>query len=161
VHWVSLSGAPPASGRSSADAPVFRELSKPECHAFLAARSVGRLAFTLHDRVDIQPINYVSDGDWIFGRTGKGAKLSTLLHHPWCAFEVDDVHELFEWTSVIVKGTFSILDPRVGSLHTYQRADHLLRTLVPGTFTPHDPVPQRDILFGIFANEMTGRTAHR
>ncbi|GAC1648920.1 MAG: hypothetical protein NVS4B3_05220 [Gemmatimonadaceae bacterium] len=140
--------------------PQFRDLTSEECQALLTRNNVGRIAFTLHDRVDIQPINYVSDGEWLFGRTGKGAKLATLLHHPWCAFETDDVRSLFDWSSVVVKGTFSILDPRHGSLHTFQRADSLLRTLVPGTFSTDDPVPHRNIVFGIFVHEISGREAH-
>jgi len=34
-----------------------------------------------------------------------------------------------------------------------------LRELVPGTFTVDDPAPERDIVFGIFIREITGRTA--
>ncbi|MEO6877806.1 MAG: pyridoxamine 5'-phosphate oxidase family protein, partial [Gemmatimonadaceae bacterium] len=111
--------------------PRFRELTPEECNALLGSRNVGRIAFALNDRVEIQPINYVFDGSWIFGRTSTGAKLSALVQHPWCAFEIDDVHDVFDWASVVVKGTFSILDPRIGSLHTYQRANTLLRNLVP------------------------------
>ena len=139
--------------------PQFSELTLEECRALLTSKNVGRIAFSLHDRVDIQPINYVSDGEWIFGRTSEGAKLSTLLHHPWCAFETDDVRDLFDWSSVVVKGTFTILDPKVGSLHTWQRANLLLGKLVRGSFTAHDPVPDRNIIFGIFAHEITGRAS--
>jgi nitroimidazol reductase NimA-like FMN-containing flavoprotein (pyridoxamine 5'-phosphate oxidase superfamily) len=138
---------------------VFRELTLDESRALLAHHSVGRLAFTLHDRVDVQPVGYANDHAWIFGRTSKGAKLSTLLHHPWCAFEVDEVRGPFDWSSVIVKGTFYLLDPEIGSPDTYQRAEELLRKLVPGTFSAHDPAPHRDIVFGIAIREMTGRTA--
>jgi nitroimidazol reductase NimA-like FMN-containing flavoprotein (pyridoxamine 5'-phosphate oxidase superfamily) len=140
--------------------PKFRHLTLEESHALLASNHVRRIAFSLHDRVDIEPINYVSDGDWIFGRTSEGTKLATLLHHPSCAFEVDEVHGLFDWSSVVVKGTFSILDPKIGSLHTFQRANSLLWNLVPGTFSAGDPVPHRNIIFGIFAHEISGRTAH-
>ena len=84
--------------------PTIRDLTPDESGALLARSHVGRLAFTHHDRVDIEPIGYISDGEWIFGRTSKGAKLSTLLHHPWCAFEVDEVRSMFDWSSVVVKG---------------------------------------------------------
>jgi uncharacterized protein len=139
----------------------FRELTTDESQLLLASQHVGRLAFTLRDRVDIEPINYVADGEWIFGRTSKGTKLSTLLHHPWCAFETDEVHDLFNWSSVVVKGTFYLLDPEIGSPDMYRRAAELLETLVPGTFSAHDPVPHRDIVFGIFIREITGRAARR
>ena len=141
--------------------PTFRDLTLEEAHALLASKNVGRLAFTMHDRVDIEPIGYVSDGEWLFGRTSKGTKLSTLLHHPWCAFETDDVHDLFEWSSVVVKGTFYLLDPEIGSTDTYQRAERLLTKLVPGTFSVHDPVPQRNIVFGIYIRDISGKASRR
>ena len=145
--------SPPASSAESG----FRRLSLAESHAFLDRNHVGRVAFSLHDRVDIQPINYVSEGDWIFGRTSEGTKLSTLLHHPWCAFEVDEVRGLYDWTSVVVKGAFSVLDPKIGSLHTYQRAQALLKRLVPPSAPGGDPASHRNVVFGIFAPEVSGR----
>jgi uncharacterized protein len=76
----------------------IRELTADESYDLLRRQHVGRLAFTLHDQVDIEPLGYVSDGEWIFGRTSEGTKLSRLLHHPWCAFETDVVHDQFEWS---------------------------------------------------------------
>jgi nitroimidazol reductase NimA-like FMN-containing flavoprotein (pyridoxamine 5'-phosphate oxidase superfamily) len=142
-------------------APRFRDMTTVESQHLLASNHIGRLAFTQHDHVDIEPINYVTDGEWIFGRTSMGTKLSTLLHHPWCAFETDEVRDLFDWSSVVVKGTFYLLDPEIGSPDTYQRAEKLLGALVPGTFSARDPVPHRDIVFGIFIREITGRAAQR
>lgn len=144
-----------------APGPEFRELTKEESHSLLTRHNVGRIAFTLHDRVDIEPINYVSDGEWIFGRTAPGTKLTTLLHHPWCAFETDDVRGMFHWDSVVAKGTFYLLDPEVGSPDTFRRGQKLLQKLVPGTFSEHDPTPHRAILFGIFVHEISGRSARR
>lgn len=139
--------------------PQFRDLTNDECNALLARTKFGRVAFSQHDRVDIQPIHYVSDGQWIFARTSSGAKLATMLHNPWCAFEVDEVRDTFDWSSVVIKGTFSVLDPKVGSLHTYQRAELQLRKVMPATFTTQDPVAHRDVIIGIFIREMTGRMA--
>jgi nitroimidazol reductase NimA-like FMN-containing flavoprotein (pyridoxamine 5'-phosphate oxidase superfamily) len=141
--------------------PTFRDLTADEAHLLLKSKNVGRLAFTLHDRVDIEPISYVTDGEWIFGRTSTGTKLSTLLHNPWCAFETDDIQDLFEWSSVVVKGTFYLLDPEIGSPDTYRRAERLLTKLIPGTFSAHDPAPHRNILFGIFVAEISGKASRR
>ena len=140
-------------------AAAFRDLTLDESRTLLADHSLGRLAFTLRDRVDIEPISYANDRAWIFGRTSHGTKLSTLLHHPWCAFEVDEARGPFDWSSVVVQGTFYLLDPEIASADTYQRAEALLCELVPGTFTVDDPAPERDIVFGIFIREITGRTA--
>jgi nitroimidazol reductase NimA-like FMN-containing flavoprotein (pyridoxamine 5'-phosphate oxidase superfamily) len=139
--------------------PQFRELTDQEAKSLLIRQHVGRLAFTRHDRVDIEPISYASDGEWVFGRTSPGTKLTTLLHHPWCAFETDEVRSLFDWDSVVVKGTFYLLDPEQGSPDTFHRAEELLQQLVPGSFSEHDPAPHRDIPFGIFVHEISGRSA--
>jgi nitroimidazol reductase NimA-like FMN-containing flavoprotein (pyridoxamine 5'-phosphate oxidase superfamily) len=144
---------------TSSTGPHVRELTPAECHELIARNHVARIAFTWHDRVDIEPIGYVNDGDWIYGRTSGGTKLSTLLHHPWCAVEMDEVSGLFDWTSVVVKGTFHLLDPETSSSDAYQRAEGLLRKLVPGTFRANDPTPHRGIVFGVYANEITGRSS--
>jgi nitroimidazol reductase NimA-like FMN-containing flavoprotein (pyridoxamine 5'-phosphate oxidase superfamily) len=136
----------------------FRKLENSEAHEFLSLQRVGRIAYAFHDHVDIEPVHYAFDGAWIFGRTSIGAKLSSLAHNPWCAFEVDEVHDVFDWTSVVVKGSLHLLDPETGA-DTYLRALSMLRTIVPETFLAGDPVPNRTILFGIYANEVTGRTA--
>ena len=136
--------------------PVFRELDAAESHALLARQRVGRIAYSYHDRVDIEPLSYVYDAGWIFARTSIGAKLSSLAHHPWCAFEVDDVQDNFDWMSVMVKGSLTLLDP-VTSGAAYARATELLAKLIPETFTPDDPTPQRSILIGIFIDTTTGR----
>ena len=139
--------------------PTVHDLTPDDARALLARANVGRLAFTRHDRVDIEPISYVTDGEWIFGRTSKGAKLSTLLHHPWCAFEADEVKSAFEWTSVVARGSVHLLDPESGSPDTYGRALDAMRSIVPQTFADDDPAPHRSILLGVFIQEIEGRQA--
>ncbi len=138
--------------------PVVRALRADESRALLARNHVGRIAFSLHDRVDVEPIHYVFSDPWIFGRTSQGAKLLSLAHNQWCAFETDEVHGLFDWSSVVVKGQFT---PR-GSPYArwdYDRALAALRRLLPRTLTDEDPTPHRDIIFGIHASEISGRTS--
>ena len=139
----------------------YEKLSAEEASAFLARQHTGRVAFSLHDRVDIEPISYSFDQGWIMGRTSVGTKLSVLAHNPWCAFEVDEVWSPFEWTSVVVKGMFYLLDPETSSPNVYKRALASVRALVPDAFSPSDPLARRSILFGIHANSMTGRRQHR
>jgi nitroimidazol reductase NimA-like FMN-containing flavoprotein (pyridoxamine 5'-phosphate oxidase superfamily) len=139
--------------------PRFADLSERSTRALLARNHVGRLAFAFKDRVDIQPIHYVYDDEWLIGRTGIGSKLVKLAHNPWCAFEVDEVHGLFHWDSVVVHGSFSMLDPKVGSTDLYQRAVELLQRFIPGTMSSTDPVPERAIPFAIHIDELRGRSA--
>lgn len=141
--------------------PVFRSLDRAEIDAVLRRNRVGRVAFSLHDRVDVEPIHYLYDGEWIYGRTSPGEKLALLAHNHWLAFEVDEVAGTFDWRSVVVHGAFYILDPQ-GSARDREAWDHalaLLRTITPEMLTDTDPARFRTTLFRIHVDEATGRTA--
>lgn len=141
--------------------PIFRELTAKECHAVLARHQVGRIAFAHKDRVDIEPIHYVHDDGWLYGRTAPGTKLEVVTRNRWVAFEVDEVEALFEWRSVVAKGGFYFLR-KDGSEEEAARYDHavkVLRRLIPETLTSKDPLPDRVVLFRIHIDELTGRAA--
>jgi uncharacterized protein len=142
--------------------PQFRELTRSECEALLARNNVGRMAFSLHDRVDIEPMHYVYADGWLYGRTSPGTKISMLEHHRWVAFEVDESEGLFDWRSVVVKGAFYLVDPgssAVAEDPTMAHGVELLRSLLPETLTASDPVPFRRLVFRIHLDEVTGREA--
>ncbi len=84
-----------------------------------------------------------------------------MFHHPWVAFEVDEIQGPFDWRSVVAHGTFSELGPAgtPGMRATYERALAAITSVVPLAFTPDDPVPERTVLFGIAIHELTGRAA--
>jgi nitroimidazol reductase NimA-like FMN-containing flavoprotein (pyridoxamine 5'-phosphate oxidase superfamily) len=150
----------PAAARD-ATKPAFRTLDRPEIDDVLRRNRVGRIAFSLHDRVDVEPIHYVYDDGWIYGRTAPGEKLTTLAHNHWVAFEVDEVAGTFDWRSVVVHGGFYVLE-REGPApqrEAWAHALELLRTLVPETLTDDDPARFRTTLFRIHVDEAVGRTA--
>jgi uncharacterized protein len=141
--------------------PRFRRLTATESRTLLRSNTVGRLAFVNGGEVDIEPIHYVLAGRWLFGRTSQGAKLSALARIPYVAFEVDEVHGLFDWRSVVVHGTYYPHTPGGGptARRTFARATRLLGRLVPGALTANDPVPFRDAIFGIYIDRLEGRAA--
>lgn len=141
--------------------PSFRSLDGAECEALLSAHHVGRLAFSHHDTVDIEPIHFAYSGGWIYGRTGEGTKLRALAHNCWVAFEVDEVDALFEWRSVVVKGALYLLSPNGdGPLRgVWEQAAALMQRIVPEALSPDDPTPERTVLFRIRAAQVTGRQA--
>jgi nitroimidazol reductase NimA-like FMN-containing flavoprotein (pyridoxamine 5'-phosphate oxidase superfamily) len=151
-----------SNGESGGAQPVFRHLDRDEIEQILARNNVGRVAFSLHDRVDIEPINYVFDSGWIYGRTSQGAKLSTIAHHRWVAFEVDEVRGIFQWSSVVVKGAFYLIDADTSIRQdpAFMRGVELLRALIPQTLTANDPTPFRNSVFRIHLDEVTGRAAN-
>ena len=141
--------------------PNIEALGAEEITAILARNRVGRIAFTMHDRVDIQPLHYVYSQGWIYGRTSHGSKLTALAKNKWVAFEVDEVTSLFDWRSVVVHGGVYRLDSdsTPEAKETFGHALDLLRRLLPATFREDDPVPQRDVVFRIAVQESSGRRA--
>lgn len=149
---------PPHAG---GDAPLFTELdSFVACEEILTSNTVGRIAFALQDRVSIVPVNYVYESGWIYGRTG-GGKLREILRNRRVVFEVDEHTELFEWTSVVVRGPLYLIEPGTGPSDrlVYAKAASLIRQLLPSSLTDSDPVPFRDQLFRIRAVEISGRSS--
>jgi uncharacterized protein len=141
--------------------PEFVDLPRDEAEALLARQHVGRLAYSFRDRVDIEPISYVFSSNSIYCRTSEGMKLALVRHHPWVAFEVDEVNGPFDWRSVVARGTLYLLTPTGGDRdrEAYEQAVAALRTLDPDALTPGDAVPHRTVVIRIYVDEMTGRAA--
>lgn len=141
--------------------PEFSLLDREEIDALLARHHVGRLAYSHRDRVDIEPIHYVYSDGWLYARTQPGTKLSTIVHNPWVAMEVDEIDGMFHWESVVVRGRLQLLDD---GPHDAARARHgtalaALRKLIPEALTDDDPTPARTILCAIYVDEVEGRRA--
>ena len=141
--------------------PTFLDMTRAEAEELLSRNHVGRLAFSFHDRVDIQPLSYAFENPWIYLRTESGSKIVTLGHNPWAAFEVDEIEGPFDWRSVVARGAVYLLDPEHGSTDrtTYDHAVALLRQVIPGALTEKDPVPFRDVVMRLHVDDMTGRRA--
>ncbi len=127
----------------------------------LARHHVGRLAYAYKQRVDIEPLHFVADGEWIYLRTGHGTKLSMLEHQPWVALEVDEIRALFDWESVVVHGSVQVLNPLPGGDGDarWQHAVETFRRLVPTAFAAGDPTPQRDVMLRVHMSHVEGRAA--
>ena len=137
------------------------ELSREAGLRLLSEHHIGRIAFTFRDRVDIEPISYVYADGWIYARTSPGTKLTMVSHHPFVAFEVDDIVDADDWRSVVVHGTIYFIDPERGeedrALH--EEAVRQLRSIDASVFTHNDPAPHRQQLFRIYVDEVNARSA--
>ena len=74
---------------------------------------------------------------------------------------MDEVDALFDWRSVVVRGGLYLLRPEGSDDERarYAQGVAAVRRLVPEAFTPHDPTPERAILFRIHVDELSGRAA--
>jgi nitroimidazol reductase NimA-like FMN-containing flavoprotein (pyridoxamine 5'-phosphate oxidase superfamily) len=140
---------------------TIRELSRDEIEETITRNRVGRLAFSFHDRVDIQPIHYIYERGWLYGRTSEGEKIYTLKHNQWIAFEIDEVNDLFDWRSIVIRGSFWMIHPQGNprAEELWAKAAKLVAQIVPGALTENDPVSFRHTLFRIAVGEAHGREA--
>jgi hypothetical protein len=158
---AKVAGSAEAIPARRAGEVVFRELPRAEVEEIIANNNVGRIAFAFHDRVDIQPVHYVYERGWLYGRTSEGEKIATLKHNEWVAFEIDEVKGIFDWRSVVIHGSFWRIHPR-GSPRAeelWEKAAELVSRIVPGSLTDEDPVAFRQILFRIAISDVRGREA--
>ena len=139
--------------------PHVRVLHRDECLQLLARKRVGRIAFSHRDRVDIEPLHYVLDGEWIYLRTSAGSKVATIVHNQWVAFEVDEEEETFRWRSVVVHGSIHMVTADLSGVETHEHAIEAMRRIIPEAMTRTDPVPFRDVILRIHLDEVTGREA--
>ena len=141
--------------------PILRDLSADEATELLARNHVGRIAYSFHDRVDIEPLSYVFADGAIYMRTAPGSKLEILAHSPWVAFEVDEVEGPFDWRSVVAHGTVYVLQEGGGEIarETYRVALSRIRQLVPAALTPRDPTPTRQVILKLHLANLRGRSA--
>lgn len=140
---------------------IISEMSHERSIGLLSRCHIGRLAFTFHDKVDIEPISYVYEEGWIYARTSPGTKLTTVKHHPWVAFEVDEIKGRYDWESVVVRGTIYFVEPSRGlpDAEEFERAVEILRTADRYAMTDRDDAPHRQLILRIHADEITGRSA--
>ena len=140
-------------------------IDRGAAEALLRRHHVGRMAFAHHDRITIHLVNYVFADGWIYARMETGDDVMTLRHNQWVAFEVDEVDGIYDWRSVTAHGSVHFLpDPSATPVapalrRAYREGVRLIRSVVPGVFTPDDPIPERTNVHRIHVDELTGLVA--
>jgi len=133
-----------------------RDLSRDESLALLAKHHIGHAGISFHDVVRVELVAYVYADDWIYARMELGEELTTVEHHPWGAFEVDEVETIYDWRSVEVRGAVQFVTPES---HAFENAVRLMRQVVPQVLTDGDPLPQRNQLVRLHIDQIRGRVS--
>jgi nitroimidazol reductase NimA-like FMN-containing flavoprotein (pyridoxamine 5'-phosphate oxidase superfamily) len=136
-----------------------RSLDRREAESVLSKHHTGRMAFAFHDRVTIQLVNYVYADGWIYARIEHGPALTTLRHHQWVAFEVDELSTVYDWRAVTAHGSVQFLsdDRSSPDWRDVNKAAELFRAQVPSILTADDPLPDRSQIYRIHIDELLGR----
>lgn len=136
-------------------APAVRDLTRSEIDEILGRNNVGRLAYAMRNRVDVEAMPYAYDAPWVYGRTTPAMKLATVEHLRFVTLEVDEIAGGNEWHSVVVRGAFYVLRP--DSLRERLILEHALQLLGGGS----DPDASHSFVFRIPAHHAVGRAWER
>jgi len=115
--------------------PAVRALGRDEIDALLGRNHVGRLAYALGNRVDVEPVSYVYEAPWIYAQTRPGMDPEMIRRLRFVTFEVDEVESGEEWREVTVRGAFYRLaaGETLREKEAFERAHSLLD---PGARVP-------------------------
>jgi nitroimidazol reductase NimA-like FMN-containing flavoprotein (pyridoxamine 5'-phosphate oxidase superfamily) len=135
---------------------MITQLSQEEARALLTASRVGRLGCVYEDGPYVVPINYVMDGESIYGHSLPGRKLEALRANPRACLQVDEVTDPYHWRSAIAFGAYEeVTDPAERN-----RAVRALQSRFPN-LTPVESVPVHDgqssvVIFRLRIDKVTG-----
>ena len=81
-------------------------LSNEKIEKLLRTQIVGRIGCSADGETYIVPISYAYDGQYIYCHTHEGKKASIMRKNPSICFEVEDMHNMANWKSVVVQGRY-------------------------------------------------------
>lgn len=88
---------------------MLGELTTFEINKLLRNSILGRIGCAVNNQVYVVPIIYAFDGNYIYGHSLEGKKVSVMRENPNVCFEVDQVSNISNWQSVIIHGTYEEL----------------------------------------------------
>jgi len=120
----------------------------PEIERLLTKEVVGRIGCTDGDMVYVVPISYAYDGEYAYCHTHEGLKIQLMRKHPQICFEVDHLHSMGNWQSVIAHGTFEELTDTSVRNQALQKLHERILPLVSSETThlsPDWPFPPAEL----------------
>lgn len=114
---------------------MLGELKETEIDQLLKQQVIGRIGCYADGSIYIVPVNYVYDGNFIYCHSAIGKKIEMMRKNPEVCFEVEDIHSIFRWKSVIVSGRFE----EITDIEEKQQAmQGLIHRIMPLSYKPDD-----------------------
>ena len=80
---------------------MLGSLDSKQIEEVLAHQVVGRIGCSAEGITYVVPISYAYDGEYIYGHTLDGMKISMMRKNPAVCFEVEEMKDMANWKSVI------------------------------------------------------------
>lgn len=142
------------------------ELKNTEIEDLLLSNYIGRIGCNSKGKTYVVPISYAYADNNIYAHTFDGLKVSMMRENPQVCFQVDKMHGIADWESVIVWGNYEeITDKkkRISALkilserHLPHNASETVKLSSEWPFAPKNFDSIDGIVFKISIKEKTGR----
>jgi hypothetical protein len=146
---------------------MIGSLNKYQIDSFLRSEVIGRLGCSAKGKTYVVPVTYIFDGEYIYSHTREGMKTTMMRQNSSVCFEVDRIHNMANWQSVIIFGKYEELKGKAAEevLQSIANRVHPIstsETSVPrhSLERPHAPNASADIkivVFRIKIRQATGK----
>jgi nitroimidazol reductase NimA-like FMN-containing flavoprotein (pyridoxamine 5'-phosphate oxidase superfamily) len=145
---------------------MIEELSAAQIEQLLHEQVIGRIGCHAAGRTYVVPITYAYIDGAIVCHTGNGQKVEMMRENPNVCFEVEDLHRLPRWASVIVHGRYeelsgapadAALAQLVARLGVSPPAAGAMPWQGAGIYAPSTHAERPDVVFRIVIEAKTGR----
>ncbi|MEP7318063.1 MAG: pyridoxamine 5'-phosphate oxidase family protein [Panacibacter sp.] len=145
---------------------MFGTLENNEIEALLYEQLIGRIGCNADDVTYVVPISYAYDGDCVYAHTYEGMKIQMMRKKPKVCFQVDDMHDMANWKSVIAWGEFEELQNEKERTYALEKLINRSIPFISSETTylsPYWPFRSKDIneidgiVFRIQLTKKTGR----
>jgi nitroimidazol reductase NimA-like FMN-containing flavoprotein (pyridoxamine 5'-phosphate oxidase superfamily) len=145
---------------------MIGSLNKYQIEYFLRSQVIGRIGCSADGQTYVVPITYVYDGEYIYAHTLEGLKTTIMRKNPEVCFEVDHIHNLANWQSVVIFGGYEEITGQSAedALQMIANRVHPIstsETSVPrhGLERPHKTTAtdSKMVVFRIKINQATGK----
>jgi nitroimidazol reductase NimA-like FMN-containing flavoprotein (pyridoxamine 5'-phosphate oxidase superfamily) len=132
-------------------------MSPEEIESMLRSAQVGRIGCSSTDHPYVVPINYAYDGEFIYGFSTLGRKITVMREQPSVCFEVDEIEGPSIWRCVIAEGQYEELTDESCRQAAMQRLSRDCGATVPRSLDASRNI----VVFRIRVTEKSGRFERR
>ena len=145
---------------------MFGTLNSTEIEDLINHQFTGRIGCHAEGTTYVVPISYAYDGESVYGHTFEGMKVKMMRTNPSVCFQVDDMHNMANWQSVIAWGEFEELPQGAERNHAIKILSERILPLVHSEtmhltaqwpFFPNNMEDVQGIIFRIRLVKKTGR----
>lgn len=103
---------------------MLGELNNNEIEEVLKEQYLGRIGCHADGITYIVPVSYAYDGRYVYVRSKNGMKIEIMRKSPEVCFEVEAVHTMGEWKTVVAWGTFEEITEKVERINALQKLNN-------------------------------------